>query len=116
MVAVDSNGYNLLSPGMVRAMSGPRKLQKESYTEVEAAEALGVSIARLHLLLDENIFNDGTRRPGNLTFRSSDLVLLGFWHRTSPNPKVVCMPRPNCCARTGAAPAPIRSDKPSGRA
>lgn len=79
-------------------MIGPRKLQKESYTEVEAATTLGVSVARLHLLLDENIFNDGSRRPQNLTFRPSDLVLLGFWHRTSPNPKVVCMPHRNCCA------------------
>jgi hypothetical protein len=77
-------------------MISPRKLQKAFYTEVEAAEALGISLARLHLLLDENIFNDGTRRPGDLTFRASDLVLLGFWHRSSPNPKVVRMARRNC--------------------
>jgi hypothetical protein len=98
MAVVDSKGYNLPSPGTVRAMIGPRKLQKESYTEVEAANSLGISVARLHLLLDENIFNDGSPRPENLTFRPSDLVLLGFWHRTSPNPKVVRMPHRNGCA------------------
>ena len=79
-------------------MIGSRKLQEESYTEVEAANTLGISIARLHLLLDENVFNDGSLRPANLTFRHSDLVLLGFWHRTSPNPNVVRMPHRNCCA------------------
>lgn len=79
-------------------MIGPRNLQNESYTEVEAADSLGISIARLHFLLEENIFNDGTRRPDDLIFRPSDLVLLGFWHRTSPHPKVVRMPRPNWCA------------------
>lgn len=91
-------GYNLFTAGMVRAMIGPRNLQKESYTEVEAASSLGISVARLHMLLDDNIFNDGTPRPADLNFRPSDLVLLGFWHRTSPNPKLVRMPRPNWCA------------------
>jgi len=90
--------YNLSILGMVRAMMGPRNFQKEFYTEVEAANSLGISIARLYLLLDENIFNDGTPRPENLTFRSSDLVLLGFWHRTTPHPKLVRMPRRNWCA------------------
>lgn len=78
-------------------MIGPRKLQKECYTELEAAAALSISLARLYVLLDENVFNDGTPRPENLTFRPSDLVLLGFWHRTSPNPKVVRMPRRTFC-------------------
>lgn len=98
MVANAFQDYKLLSLGVVRAMIGPRNLQKESYTEVEAAESLGISLARLHLLLDENIFNDGTPRPDELTFRPSDLVLLGFWHRTSPNPKLIRMPRSNWCA------------------
>jgi len=98
MAVADSKSYNLLSLGTVRAMIGPRKLQQESYTEVEAANTLGISVARLHLLLDENIFNDGSLRPQSLTFRPSDLVLLGFWHRTSPNPKVVRMPNRNWCA------------------
>ncbi len=73
-------------------MVSPSKLQKETYTELEAAQTLGISLARLYLLLDENVFNDGTPRPEKLTFQAADLVLLGFWHRTSPNPKVVRMP------------------------
>jgi hypothetical protein len=76
-------------------LSTGKQKQKELYSELEAAEALGISLSRLYLLLDENVFNDGTRRPPDLTFRSSDLILLGFWHRTSPNPKVVRMPRRN---------------------
>ena len=63
------------------------------YTEQEAAELLGISVSRLHDLLDEHIFNNGTARPSDLTFTNSDVVLLGFWRRTQPNPKVVRMPR-----------------------
>jgi hypothetical protein len=66
---------------------------KEFYSEVEAAQALGISLTRLNQLLDENLFNDGLPRPTNVTFRYSDLVILGFWDRTTPNPKVVRMPR-----------------------
>ena len=71
------------------------KANKEFYTEDEAAEALGISLARLHLLLDEHLFNDGSQRPQQVTFRSSDLVILGFWHKSTPNPKIVRMPNRN---------------------
>jgi hypothetical protein len=66
---------------------------KEFYTEAEAAESLGISVPRLYMLLDAHIFNDGSARPGDLSFTSADLTLLGFWQRTTPNPKVVRMPR-----------------------
>ncbi|HTK96189.1 MAG TPA: hypothetical protein VL382_11195 [Terriglobales bacterium] len=68
---------------------------KEFYSEDEAAAALGISLDRLRLLLDQNLFNDGSQRPHDISFRHSDLVLISFWHRTSPNPKVVRMPRRN---------------------
>ena len=63
------------------------------YTEEEVAELLGISVSRLHGLLDRHIFNDGTPRPPDLTFTNSDVILLGFWRRSEPNPKVVYMPR-----------------------
>ena len=66
---------------------------KDSYSEAEAAKALGISLMRLHMLLDEHIFNDGTTRPPKLCFYASDLVMIGFWHRTTANPKVLRMPR-----------------------
>ncbi len=66
---------------------------KQFYTEPEAALILGISLVRLHGLLDEYIFNDGTERPEDLRLRASDLVLLRFWHRSTPNPKVLRMPR-----------------------
>jgi hypothetical protein len=66
---------------------------KEFYTEVEAAQALGITLTRLHQLLDQNLFNDGLSRPENVTFRYSDLVILGFWEKSTPNPKIVRMPR-----------------------
>jgi hypothetical protein len=68
---------------------------KESYTEVEAAAALGITLDRLRGLLDANLFNDGTPRPEMLTLLPSDLVLIGFWNKTAANPKVVRMPRRN---------------------
>ena len=66
---------------------------KEFYTEEEAARELGISLARLYMLIDENIFNDGSPRPDDLTFSSTEMTLLAFWHRTTRNPKVVRMPK-----------------------
>lgn len=74
-------------------MTDTNKPLKEYYSETEAAEALNMSLSRLRILLDEHIFNDGTARPTALQFRSSDLVLLKFWDRSTPNPKVVRMPK-----------------------
>lgn len=54
---------------------------------------LGVSIHTVRRLLDEHVFNDGSDRPEDLLLRASDLVLLRFWHRSEPNPKVIRMPR-----------------------
>lgn len=68
------------------------KLNKDYYTEEEAADALGISMPRLRLLLDEHLFNDGSQRPPTVTFRSTDLVILSFWHKSTPNPKIVRMP------------------------
>lgn len=69
------------------------RLFKDSYSEAEAAAFLGISVSRLHLLLDEHVFNDGTPRPLDMLLQSSDLVLLRFWHRSTPNPKVLRMPK-----------------------
>lgn len=54
---------------------------------------LGISVSRLHMLLDENVFNDGSRRPADLRLRESDLVLIEFWNRTVENPNVIRMPK-----------------------
>lgn len=78
----------------MRAMIQESPKQK-LYTEQEAAEQLGISASRLNELLDRHIFNDGTPRPKRLTFTNSELVLLGFWNRLHPNPKVLRMPRRN---------------------
>lgn len=69
--------------------------QKEYYSESEAARFLNISLSHLYMLLDEFVFNDGTARPANITFRESDLVLLGFWSRSHENPKVIRMPKRN---------------------
>lgn len=66
---------------------------KQYYTESEAALMLGISVFTLRMLLDEHIFNDGSERPENLQLRASDLVLLRFWHKSRPNPKVIRMPK-----------------------
>jgi len=66
---------------------------KETYTEVEAAAVLGITLGRLQGLLDQNLFNDGMSRPEQITLQSSDLVLISFWNKTAPNTKVVRMPR-----------------------
>jgi len=65
----------------------------DCYSEAEAARMLGISVSRLHMLLDENIFNDGSKRPEDLKLQTSDLLLLEFWNRSTENPKVLRMPR-----------------------
>ena len=62
-------------------------------TEQEAADRLGITLERLHFLLDEHIFNDGSKRPNYLELHRSDIVLLQFWDRSTENPKIVRMPR-----------------------
>jgi hypothetical protein len=74
-------------------MQNVEKPFKQFYTESEAALLLGISVTRLHILLDEYIFNDGTERPDTLRLQTSDLVLLRFWHRSTPNPKIIRMPK-----------------------
>jgi len=54
---------------------------------------LGISVSRLHMLLDENVFNDGSKRPADLRLRDSDLILIEFWNRTMENPNILRMPR-----------------------
>jgi hypothetical protein len=67
-------------------------MKGEFYSELEAAEALGITISELHHLLDEHIFNDGTPRPQNLDFRYSELLLLSVWSGRPIIRKVVEMP------------------------
>ncbi len=74
-------------------MAIPTNAKKEYYTEMEAAQVLNISLLRLRQLLDEHVFNDGKPRPDQLSFRLSDIILLEFWDRSTPNPKIVRMPR-----------------------
>jgi hypothetical protein len=75
------------------SMTRLAKPLKESYTELEAADYLKITVEELHAVLDRHIFNDGCPRPNEITFCESDLVLLGFWARPIENPKVISMPR-----------------------
>jgi hypothetical protein len=67
------------------------KSPKDSYTEVEAAAELKVSVERLLSLLDRKIFNDGSGRPASFNFQSTDLILLRFW-LDQDQPKLIEMP------------------------
>lgn len=68
------------------------RLAPESITENEAAQWLGISIERLHRLLDQHIFNNGTPRPAEIRFTQSDLLLLSYWCDKRNGQKVVSMP------------------------
>jgi hypothetical protein len=71
------------------------KPNKHSYSEAEAAKALGTSVAQLDAVLDEYIFNDGTPRPAQLELQASDLLLIAYWLETTqfPENKVLAMPK-----------------------
>jgi hypothetical protein len=64
-------------------MTPSKAVTKDYYSEAEAARMLGISIARLHQLLDQHIFNVGSRRPPNIEFTSSELLLLSYWNKES---------------------------------
>lgn len=69
---------------------------KDHFSEAEAAAALGISITRLHQLLDQYIFTGGSKRPEWLEFNSNDLLLLSYWNKgekSSPGKKVLQMPK-----------------------
>jgi hypothetical protein len=77
-------------------MKNLKRSATDQYSEAEAAETLGITLARLHELLDEHIFNEGTPRPSAIEFTSSDLLLLNYWQKNSRVPRnnqVLQMPR-----------------------
>ncbi|MEO8725566.1 MAG: hypothetical protein ABI383_05535 [Acidobacteriaceae bacterium] len=76
-------------------MSYSQITEEPLFTEVEAAKRLGVSLPRLHRVLDENLFSSGEARPAVCVFRRSDLVLLAFWLHITLGPRILRMPRRN---------------------
>jgi hypothetical protein len=72
--------------------------RNELYSETEVADILDITREQLHELLDRHVFNDGSERPEELTFTSSEVVLLGFWQKGARsaddlNRKVIHMPK-----------------------
>lgn len=70
------------------------RMNKESYSEQEAAEALGITVTRVQLLLDEYVFQDGLGRPAEIRLLPTDLILLSIWDKEAPT-NIVRMPRRN---------------------
>jgi hypothetical protein len=66
----------------MRLMPRTTRLTKDLFSETEAAAALGVTVTRLHQVLDEHIFTNGIARPHEIQFTSEDLLLLGYWCST----------------------------------
>ncbi len=82
----------------MRHMSGLNRFSRELYSEAEAAAMLGISIARLHELLDRYVFTGDNRRPAAIDFTSSDLLLLAYWNNSDERPtanNVIPMPKRN---------------------
>lgn len=70
---------------------------KPVYSEIEAANALGVSLSELYSVLDRHIFNDGTPRPPRLELTGSDLLIVSYYLespslRQAPEDNVLAMP------------------------
>ncbi len=78
-------------------MTNPNRQLSEMYSEPEAAAALGITVARLHELLDQHIFTNGSIRPESIDFTSNDLLLLSFWNQnctpSTPTRRVLRMPK-----------------------
>jgi len=77
-------------------MPGSIRLTKDRfYTESEAAAALGITVARLHQVLDQHIFTTASPRPNSIRFTSSDLLLVGYWchDQSTVSHEVITMPK-----------------------
>ncbi len=82
----------------MRPMAKLKRSTKELYSEAEAAAALGIRISRLHQLLDQYIFTNGTCRPEAIQFTASDLLLLSYWshdNKRTVTHEVITMPKRN---------------------
>ena len=80
----------------MRPMAKLKRSNKELYSEAEAAAALGIRVRRLHEILDQYIFTNGSRRPLAIQFTSSDLLLLSYWSndsKRSTSHEVITMPK-----------------------
>lgn len=80
----------------MRPMAKVKRSTKELYSEAEAAAALGISITRLHELLDQYIFTNGNSRPAAIQFTASDLLLLSYWSKDNKRMvthEVITMPK-----------------------
>jgi hypothetical protein len=80
----------------MRPMAKVKPSIKELYSEAEAAAALGISITRLHELLDQYIFTNGNLRPDAIQFTGSDLLLLSYWsndNKRAVTREVITMPK-----------------------
>jgi hypothetical protein len=79
----------------MRPMSNVNRSSQEPYSESEAAAALGISVYRLHQLLDKYVFTPGNTRPAAIEFTSSDLLLLGYWNNLLQprETKIIPMPK-----------------------
>ena len=65
---------------------------KQLYNEREASDVLGIALPLLHTILDKHVFNDGTPRPGNIEFTSSDLLIIAYWVEKTPLENILAMP------------------------
>ena len=81
----------------LRHMTNPKRPLKDTYIEEEAATALGIPIVRLHQILDQHIFTNGSIRPESIEFTSNDLLLVNFWNKNPslppPAPRILRMPK-----------------------
>jgi hypothetical protein len=69
-----------------------KKMAKQYYDELEAAQALGVSREHLYAILDRHVFNAEHPRPRTLEFTHADLLLLSVWVDPGTANNVVPMP------------------------
>ena len=80
----------------MRPMAKANRSTKDLYNEAEAAAALGITLTRLHQLLDHYIFTNGNLRPVAIQFTASDLLLLNYWSndsKRSVSHEVITMPK-----------------------
>jgi hypothetical protein len=64
---------------MTRKMTNLRKFEKTSYSNVEVAEILGISLDSLHQLLRVKVFPEDAADPATIRFLPQDILMIECW-------------------------------------
>ena len=78
---------------MTKRMTNLRQFGKTSYSNVEVAELLGISLDTLHHLLRIKVFPEDAADPTTIRFLPQDILMIECWLTGPGIPTVIRNPK-----------------------